>query len=112
MALPKLPETITILGETFRIEMEADPMSGEDLVDGETVGSYRRIRINSNLDMERQWGTLIHEYIHGALYVAGVGNVLNDAVEEIIAQTVEHAILQLLDQHGVTLSKLAAGRKK
>lgn len=97
MALPKLPDRIAVLGEWFRIELIAGPKDKEGtLLSGYTDGERRLFVIDSNLDVGRQWETLVHEYVHGALYVNGVANVITDELQEVIAQTLEHAICQLV----------------
>lgn len=67
---------------------------------GETLGLYRRIQIDQDLDNRRCYTTLLHEWVHAVLYANGVANVLPDEVEEIIAQTFEHALEELLLQIG------------
>lgn len=52
------------------------------------------------MDSRRLWTTLLHEWVHAVLYVNGVANVLGDEVEEIIAQTFEHALEEMLLQIG------------
>lgn len=105
MTLPKIPDHLMILGERFRVEVEKDLMSGEELVSGETLGQYRRIRISADLDNTRQWETLLHEYVHGVLHVIGIGNFMNTELEEVVAQSMEHAMCQLLRAHGTQIIK-------
>ena len=87
---------MTVLGLPFRVEVTK---VNEGVV-GETLGLYRRIQIDQDLDTRRCWTTLLHEWVHAVLYVNGVANVLPDEVEEIIAQTMEHALEELLLQMG------------
>ena len=106
MSLPKLPSSILVLGEEFRVEVISDLHSGTDPVSGETVGAYLRIRINADLDLPRQWTTLIHEYVHAVLHVVGIGNILSEEVEEVIAQSMEYGIVQLLRNQGNQLRQV------
>lgn len=108
----KLPDHINILGQRFRIEIVPDLLSEGDPVSGETVGAYHRIRINAGLDSQKQWQTLTHEYVHGVLHVVGVGNFLDAHTEEVIAQSMEYAIMQLLQQYGKQLLQAAGEVKK
>ena len=103
----KLPTSILVHGEIFRVEIVLGLMSGDEEVSGETIGAYNRIRINGDLDLPRQWQTLVHEYVHAVLHVVGVGNFLDDQVEEVIAQSMEFGVMQLLRQHGSVLTKVA-----
>lgn len=112
MNLPKLPTSILVLGVEFRVELIPELESDGGRVSGETVGAYHRIRIDGSLDIQRQWQTLLHEYVHAVLHVVGVGNFLNDDTEEVIAQSMEYAMVLLLRQHGAILTKVAGGTNK
>lgn len=94
----KLPESILVLGVPFRIEV-VDQVDEEDDL-GSTNGELRLIKIDSSQDTRRRWTTLMHEYVHAVLHVIGVGNKLDDAVEEVIAQSMEHASEQFMKQYG------------
>lgn len=88
-----------ILGVPFRVEkVQFD----EDLA-GETVGMYRRIQVSGDLTRRQAWSTLVHEWVHGVLHVNGVSSVVPEEVEEIIAQSLEHALEELLLQVGPQL---------
>ena len=85
-----------MLGVPFRIEVT----KVNESVAGETFGLYRRIQLDQDMDSRRLWTTLLHEWVHAVLYVNGVANVLPDEVEEIIAQSMEHALEEMLLQIG------------
>lgn len=112
---PAFPTQVIVLGEPYRIELVPDfkDDDGVNTLFGDTgsdvTGGYYRIRINSDLDTAGRWRTLVHEHVHGALAVSGVANVLDDGVEEIIAQTIEHATIQLLRQYGTQLMQHLGG---
>lgn len=93
-----LPPHLDILGVRFRIDV-VDDVDDEGSC-GEMDGEMRRIRISASQDTRRQWTTLIHEATHAALHVIGLGNALDDMVEEMVAQTIEHVVEQLLRQVG------------
>lgn len=101
-----LPSDVFPLGIRFRVELNDDLDDGEaddpelEPTWGDTVGYLRRIRISSQQDTRRQWTTLLHEYIHAVLYVNGVSSSLKEEVEEIIVQSLEHAIEQFMMEHG------------
>lgn len=99
----KLPDHVYVLGQHFRVELVHNLKSDGDPVSGETVGEYHRIRIDAGLDMARQWQVLVHEYVHAVLHMVGVGNFLNDGTEEVVAQSLEYGITQLLRQYGKQL---------
>jgi hypothetical protein len=99
---PVLPDEVRVLGRTFRVEMAS---LDEENVLGDTVGLYRRIRISKDLTRRQQWTTLVHEWAHAVLYVNGVASVIPDEVEEIIVQSFEHAVEELLEQVGEDLLK-------
>jgi hypothetical protein len=54
--------------------------------------------VSSSLLPSEQWQVFLHEWAHAVLYVNGVASVIDDAVEEIIAQSLEHALVELLSQ--------------
>jgi len=89
-----------VLGRTFRVEVVD---MAEDDVLGDTIGLYRRIRVSRDLTRRQQWTTLVHEWAHAVLYVNGVSSVIPDEVEEIIVQSFEHAVEELLEQVGEEL---------
>ena len=89
-----------MLGRTFRVEVVD---MAEDDVLGDTIGLYRRIRVSRDLTRRQQWTTLVHEWAHAVLYVNGVSSVIPDEVEEIIVQSFEHAVEELLEQVGEEL---------
>lgn len=75
----------------------------EDDTAGDTVGIYRRIRVSKEYDSRKQWSILSHEWVHAVLHVSGVASVIPDQVEEIIAQSIEHALEEMLKQIGPQL---------
>ena len=97
-----IPDHISVLGVPFRVELAAalDEATDDEVEPtwGDTVGFNRRIRINSHQDTRRQWTTLLHEYMHATLYV--IGAQLDDDVEEMIVQSLEHSIEQFMLNHG------------
>lgn len=109
----KLPDSITILGVEWRVEVVpglADEETGEQIY-GETEGnSMHRIRINGDQDSRRQWDTLYHECIHAYLHVTGLGNKLSDETEEVIAQAGEYMHAQFHAQCGQGYSKSRGGK--
>jgi hypothetical protein len=111
MTIPKLPNTIFVLGVPFRVEVLPALMSEGVPVHGETMGQYHRIRISADQDIARQWQTLVHEYVHAVLHVVGAGNVLSGEIEEVVAQSLEYGMVLLLQEHGPSLLK-AIGRKE
>lgn len=94
-----LPNTLKVLGTTFRVEKA----NLEEEVVGDTLGLYRRIRISDTLDNKKAWSVLVHEWVHAVMYINGVASVIPDEVEEIIAQSLEHALEEFLLQVGHNL---------
>jgi hypothetical protein len=97
----EFPTSIRLLGQKFRIEL-VDAVD-EDGSDGEMYGQMHRIRISKHLDTNRKWKVLLHESVHAILHVNGVGNKLDGDIEEVIAQSLEYGISQLLAQHGAEI---------
>lgn len=93
-----LPDSLTVLGVRFRVELVQTV--DEEGSDGETVGALRRIRIADWQDTRRQWTTLLHEWAHAVMHVVGAGNVLPEELEEVLAQSLEHALEQFMLSHG------------
>ena len=94
-----LPETILVLGETFIVEEVKDLRDSEDAtekLDGRTFGNSYKIEICADLPRYRKWRTLLHEYIHAALYVNGVYAGMPEHLEEVVVQTLEHAFIQFI----------------
>lgn len=108
----KLPEMVTVLGVPYRVELVPELQVDGDPCHGVTIGLNHRMRVEAGLDTSRQWSTLLHEYIHAVLYTNGVSSVIPYKIEEVIAQSLEYGILELLRQHGATLTKVAGGTSK
>lgn len=85
------------MGIPFRVEYAK--LDEEELC-GDTDGMIRRIRVAEHYDVLRKWRILMHEWVHAVLYVNGAANVLDDDTEEMIAQSLEHAIEEMLLQIG------------
>ena len=97
--LPELPNEVRVMGIPFRVEVT----EVEEEVLGDTVGLYRRIRISQDVDKKKAWSVFVHEWVHAVLHVNGVTSVIPEEVEEIIAQSVEHAMEEFLLQVGPQL---------
>jgi hypothetical protein len=54
--------------------------------------------VSSSLTIDEQWQVFLHEWAHAVLSVNGVTNVIDDKIEEVIAQSMEHALVELLNQ--------------
>lgn len=97
-----LPTTVSALGVQFQVKV-VDVVDDEGSL-GETAGELRIIKVASSQDTRRRWTTFaLHEYLHAVLDVNGVGSVLDEGIEEIIVQSMEHALEQLLLKHGPQL---------
>ena len=83
-----------VLGTPFQVEVKK---VNNDIF-GETDGLKKLISVSSSLTGEEQWQVFLHEWVHAVLNVNGVANVIDDAVEEIIAQSMEHALMELINQ--------------
>lgn len=104
----EFPTRINVMGLPFRIQIVKDLETLEGCV-GLTKGDVRIIQICDSLDTRRKWFTLIHEVVHASLHAVGLGNELDELVEEVIAQTTEHTMEQFMDQVGPLFSKDVLG---
>lgn len=104
-----LPSVISALGVQFQVKV-VDTVDDEGSL-GETAGELRIIKVAASQDTRRKWTTLLHEYMHATLDVNGVGSVLDDGIEEIIVQSLEHALEQFLLTHGQQLLAALAVQK-
>lgn len=93
-----LPEHVTPLGIQFQVQV-VEHVDDEGSA-GETAPSHRIIKIASDQDTRRRWTTLLHEYMHATLDVVGVNATLPEGIEEVIVQSLEHALEQFLILHG------------
>jgi Zn-dependent peptidase ImmA (M78 family) len=107
----QLPEYVHPLGVPFRVLLMHDPIDEEGSV-GETAGELRIIKIAASQDTRRRWTTLLHEYIHAVLDVNGVASGLDPDMEEVIVQSLEHALEQFLLLNGNTLIDALEAQKK
>lgn len=88
-----LPETITILGCTYKVEVTDLP----DDEYGETLGYERIIKIAKNHDVSNVQRTLFHEAVHAALHTSGCTALLHEKQEEAIVMAMEHAFSDYID---------------
>lgn len=96
-----MPRTLPVLGDRFAVAEVMGLHDDDDLasaLDGCQTG--HRIKINADNDVSKRWRALLHETMHGALYVTGVQSVLDPNIEEIIVQTLETHVNQFMRLHG------------
>ena len=98
-----LPAHVSPLGVRFQVQV-LDDVDEEGSV-GETAAELRLIKVASAQDTRRRWTTLLHEYIHATLDVVGVASVIDEQLEEVIVQSLEHSLEQFLLAHGTDLLK-------
>lgn len=103
---PNIPDHILVLGVKFRVELVDSIDEGAA---GETLGDMRIIRLCNDQDTRRLWTTLFHEFTHAVLHVIGYGNESDDQIEEMIVQSLEHAVEQFMRAHGVAYLKSLEG---
>jgi len=89
-----IPKSIIIFGIKFKIEV-AD-LTNEDLA-GDSNIDKKLIRINSKDKISNQRSTLLHEVIHMALEIGGIGSTLDEKVEEGIVRCIENSLHQLVE---------------
>ena len=100
MAVPKLalPSHVHPLGVRFQVDI-VETVDETGAV-GETAAELRRIKIGAGQDTRRRWTTLLHEYLHATLDIVGAASVLDDDLEEVIVQSLEHSLEQFFRAHG------------
>lgn len=104
-----LPTHISALGIPFQVQLVED-IDGES--SGVTLPDYRIIKVLDSQDTRRRWTTLLHEYFHAVLDINGVANGLNDdPMEEVIVQTMEHAVEQFMLAHGTEFLRALSVQK-
>lgn len=105
-----LPSHVSALGIQFQVQV-VEKVDDEASA-GETLSDHRIIKVASSQDTRRRWTTLLHEYMHAVLYVNGVSSALNDeGTEEIIVQSLEHALEQFLLSNGDKLIAALAAQQ-
>ena len=100
--IPPLPDSVLLLGERFRVEVLKDGIDDGDTA-GDMTGILKRIRIDANLDRSKQWRVLWHEILHSHLHIIGADAVLGEEMDEVITQSLEYGLLQVLRQIGPQL---------
>ena len=101
-----IPKSLTILGQKFSVELVDVIDPDEPDTYGQMLGSEHKIQIRAGLSKEQQWQTLIHETVHATLHITGLASKLDDTVEEVIAQSVEYAMCQLIRQTHITVNEI------
>jgi hypothetical protein len=83
---PEIPKALPILGERFTVRQQSGLQGneGDGAVDGYQLG--HRIFIDADNNTSKKWRTLLHESMHGALYVTGSQSELGEHLEEVVVQ--------------------------
>lgn len=89
-----LPSDVTILGQKFKIE---DKKLSEDTF-GETCGMTSRISVDLDKHSSQELlnSTLLHEIIHGVLYVSGQSQTLSEQQEEGLVVCLENGLKSII----------------
>ena len=66
----KLPKTIDIFGEKYKIKLQVKPKCGGEETEGYINFNEKVIYIDKSMDFEKQVSTVYHEGLHGLLNVA------------------------------------------
>lgn len=98
--LRPLPRYVQILGKRFVIKVPKKLPDEDTSTLGFTDGHISSIQILDSLDSRRKWQTLLHEVMHAILYMNGVSSAIEEDIEEIIVQSLEHGITQFIEQYG------------
>lgn len=87
---------VSVLGIPFDVIIKEKVLVDREEVGGVTYGPKRLIELSKeeNHTEELMNSTLIHEYCHAVLYVAGQTHTLTDEQEEGIVGAMEHSFSQ------------------
>jgi hypothetical protein len=92
--------TVPVLGVPFEVQFVKDVDAEHSY--GETEGPERRIKVKKSLPPDMLEATLLHEIIHAILYTSGVGEMLNENLEEAIVVALENGLSQLYQRKSLT----------
>lgn len=87
------PTSISILGKSFEIRYTRK--IDKDNSYGECDGPSRVIKIRSDLEGEQLEDTLLHEFLHGILYISGQSESLDQHQEEALVLALENGLSQI-----------------
>lgn len=91
----EIPDSIKVLGTVFTVKVEKLP---PDLC-GDSHVSTRTIRISSELPRDLQYETFWHEVSHIILDHTGIDYMLDEKVQELVAQGFGIALASILELH-------------
>lgn len=97
--MKKLPSKITILGRNYRItevSMQKMQQTTETPSMGAVDWSTRRILIIKDMTNEDKLLTLAHEIVHIGMNTAGLDQVTNRKIQEIICETMANSFMDLI----------------
>lgn len=84
------PKHLTIGGQKIKVLVKKDLKADDG---GVAYGLYcygdRTIELNAENDQSQQLPTLLHEAVHAALKISGVGELLDPKLEEAICVAIE-----------------------
>lgn len=103
-----LPKNTKVSGWPWHIKLIKGKSNKEDCV-GETKGDMHLFEIDADVDNSRKWRTFLHEYVHGILHMNGLGNVLTEEVEEVIAQSMEYGITYFIQTYAAQFNEATSG---
>ena len=87
----ELPNEVTILGQKVKVVVTA--LKG---LHGDFNSDNMTIKINQNASVEAAKSTLFHECLHACLKISGLGELLNEKLEEGIVSMLEIAMLNFI----------------
>lgn len=91
------PTTVPIMGIDFTIKHPKKVDDGH--AHGLTKGDEHYIELCSSLQGDAFERVLLHETMHGILYVSGLTELLDEKTEEAIVLALEHGLSQLYSRN-------------
>ena len=87
------PVSFPLMGKTFTIDHVKRVDDAESY--GETIGAHREIRMKDTLDGDDFEDTLLHETVHGIMYLSGLTELFTAGQEEALVLAIENGLSPL-----------------
>lgn len=91
------PLSVSIMGMDFQIRHPKKVDDGN--AHGQTKGDEHQIELCADLKEDAFERVLLHETMHGILYVSGITEILDERTEEAVVLALEHGLSQLYTRH-------------
>ena len=95
----KIPKSVVVLGRRFTVKVVSREYIEKEIGIGVMGGmnySRKLILISNNMSKEDMLVTYFHELCHAGMYVAGLNQIIDPSVQEILCETLGNTFYDVI----------------